>query len=73
MFSEHRELITQLKQSDKHFEKLFDQHNHLDQQIQNAVNGIVSTAPAELDVMKKEKLRLKDSLYTILQSKSNPA
>ena len=33
MFPEFRELITQLKTSDRHFLRLFDQHNELDQKI----------------------------------------
>jgi uncharacterized protein YdcH (DUF465 family) len=66
-------LINQLKQQDKHFEKLFSQHNDLDQRIQNAVNGIDRCSVVELENMKKEKLRLKDSLYSILLSKSGSA
>lgn len=73
MFREHRDLITQLKQSDRHFEKLFDQHNELDQRILNAESGVERCSSAELEDMKKEKLRIKDSIYTILQSKSKPA
>lgn len=73
MFREHRDLITQLKQSDRHFEKLFDQHNELDQRILNAESGVERCSGAELEDMKKEKLRIKDSIYTILQSKSKPA
>ena len=35
MFPEYRELISQLKHQDRHFQQLFDRHNALDQQIQN--------------------------------------
>ena len=35
MFPEYRDLITELKTSDKHFLHLFDKHNGLDQKIKN--------------------------------------
>ncbi|MFM2239724.1 MAG: hypothetical protein RJA69_1098 [Pseudomonadota bacterium] len=35
MFPEYRTLTSQLKQHDRHFQHLFEQHNALDQQIQN--------------------------------------
>ncbi|MEN2898251.1 hypothetical protein NDCJBJIB_02953 [Mannheimia haemolytica] len=35
MFPEFRDLITQLKQNNSHFARLFDKHNELDQRIKN--------------------------------------
>lgn len=72
MFPEHRDLITQLKTTDLHFRHLFDQHNALDQQIRN-LEAHVDHAHArqeEVETLKKEKLRLKDQLYVILQKAS---
>jgi uncharacterized protein YdcH (DUF465 family) len=69
MFPEYRDLISKLKTSDLHFRHLFDQHNALDQQIKN-LEGHVDHAHArqeEIEGLKKEKLRLKDQLYLILQ------
>lgn len=34
MFHEYRDIITQLKQSDGHFQKIFDRHNVLDEEIE---------------------------------------
>ena len=34
MFPEYRELISQLKANDRHFDSLFSKHNELDQKIQ---------------------------------------
>lgn len=70
MFREHRELISQLRQNDRHFERLFDEHNALDHKIQNAESGIEHCSEVELENMKKQKLLLKDQIYAILQSKS---
>ena len=67
MFPEYRALITTLKQSDQHFTRLFDQHNDLDQKIKNMEAQIEPATDIEIDVLKKEKLALKDELYQILR------
>jgi len=70
MFPEYRDLITKLKQADHHFTRLFDKHNALDQQIQNMEAHIKPGSQEEIETLKKEKLLLKDQLYTILQKHS---
>ena len=67
MFPEYRDLITQLKTTDNHFSRLFDEHNAADQQIKNMESGIDMATPDEIEVLKKEKLQLKDQLYAILK------
>jgi uncharacterized protein YdcH (DUF465 family) len=67
MFPEYRELITQLKTSDNHFGRLFDQHNTLDQKIKNMESRIEAGSHDAIELLKKEKLLLKDQLYTILR------
>jgi uncharacterized protein YdcH (DUF465 family) len=67
MFPEYRDLITRLKTNDLHFTRLFDQHNELDQKIQNMEDGIEMASPAEIETLKREKLQLKDELYAILK------
>jgi uncharacterized protein len=66
MFPEYRDLITRLKTSDHHFLNLFDRHNDLDQKIKNMEAHIEPASPVEIEVLKKEKLHLKDQLYAIL-------
>jgi uncharacterized protein YdcH (DUF465 family) len=70
MFPEYRELISQLKHQDRHFQNLFDQHNTLDQQIQNMEKHIVPGTPEEIETLKKQKLHLKDQLYQVLAKAS---
>jgi len=70
MFPEYRELITQLKTTDHHFTRLFDQHNALDQKIKNKENHLEPGTPDEIENLKKEKLHLKDQLYAILKKAS---
>lgn len=67
MFPEFRELITQLKTTDRHFMRLFDQHNDLDQKIKNLESSISPGILGEIETLKKEKLQLKDQLYTLLK------
>lgn len=71
MFPEHRELITELKQTDAHFAKLFHEHNDLDNQIDKLERDVVkhTSREDEIEKMKRKKLQLKDELYRILESK----
>lgn len=66
MFHEYREEISELKQHNAHFEKIFDEHNELDQQIKNAENGIEPLSNQEIEVLKKKKLLLKDEVYQMI-------
>lgn len=70
MFPEYRDLITKLKTTDHHFTRLFDRHNALDQKIKNMESHITPSTHEEIEVMKKEKLMLKDQLYAILKKES---
>jgi uncharacterized protein YdcH (DUF465 family) len=71
MFPEHRELITQLKTTDRHFLHLFDKHNELDQKIKNMETHVELATPAEIEDLKKEKLLLKDQIFSILKRASS--
>lgn len=66
MFHEYREEITHLKQSNAHFEKIFNEHNELDQKIKNAEDGVTPLSNQEIDVLKKQKLFLKDQVYAMI-------
>ena len=73
MFPEYRDLISQLKTSDHHFSRLFEQHNALDQKVKNIESRIEAGTPSDIDSLKKEKLQLKDQLYVLLKKAANPA
>jgi len=67
MFHEDREIISQLKTSDNHFKKIFDKHNELNDKIAKLEEGGVDHAnPLEIETLKKEKLLLKDEIYSII-------
>ncbi len=70
MFPEYRDLITQLKTSDRHFLAVFEKHNDLDQKIKNMEAHIEPGTHEEIERLKKEKLALKDELYNLLKKAS---
>ncbi|MFV0681335.1 DUF465 domain-containing protein [Ottowia sp.] len=72
MFPEYRDLITKLKtEGDNHrFLHLFEKHNDLDHQITALESHDAGGTHAEIETLKKEKLHIKDELYTILRQES---
>ncbi len=67
MFHEFRDLISELKTSDRYFQGLFEKHNALDQKIKNMESRLEPGTPDEVEVLKKRKLAIKDELYALLQ------
>lgn len=66
MFHEYRDEVTELKTSNAHFAKIFDEHNELDDRIKKAEDGDEILSDMELEVLKKQKLRLKDEAYAMI-------
>jgi len=66
MLHEYRDEIHELKQSDAHFTKIFDEHNELDDAITKAENGDAVMSDVELETLKKKKLLLKDEAYKMI-------
>lgn len=71
MLHEFRDLITQLKGKDAYFDRLFEAHNDLDHKIKDAEEGRTPATSMEIKAMKKEKLKLKDSINEYLIKISN--
>ena len=69
MFHEYRDLITELKQKDAHFTKLFDKHNALDDEIVELEK--TNADQFAIEAKKKEKLKLKDEIYAVLIKHKN--
>lgn len=69
MFPEYQDLITKLRQDDPRFEKIFNQHNELDQKITRMEKNAATAIHVDLDIdqLKKEKLALKDKIYGLLR------
>jgi len=67
MFPEFRDQITHLKSTDGHFARLFNQHNALDQQVLRMQSNAEPSTPLQIELLKKEKLLLKDQIHAILK------
>lgn len=66
MFHEYREQIVTLKQQNGHFGKIFDKHNDIDEKITEVDKGRSHMDQFELESLKKEKLKLKDEIHSII-------
>ncbi|WP_334082814.1 YdcH family protein [Helicobacter typhlonius] len=66
MFHEYRDEVTALKTHNAHFAKIFDDHNELDDRIKKIEEGEEVMGDMELEVLKKQKLRLKDEAYAMI-------
>jgi uncharacterized protein YdcH (DUF465 family) len=70
MFHEYRDLISELKMSDRYVQALFEKHNTLDQRVKNMESRLEPGTHDEIEVLKKKKLAIKDELYGLLQKTS---
>jgi len=66
MLAEYREEVSELKQNNAHFTKIFNDHNKLDQDIQDAEHGRIGMSDREIEIMKKKKLLLKDEMLQMI-------
>ena len=66
MVPEYRELISQLKASDRYFDSLFSNHNELDQTVKNMEAHIETDNHEEIQILKKRKLQIREEMYELL-------
>lgn len=66
MFHEYRHVMSTMKNEDKHFNKLFEKHNDLDDKI--LVLEKEHADMFEIEKIKKEKLKLKDEIYNSIMA-----
>jgi len=64
---EHRDTIHNLKMTNNHFSKLFDEYHEVDHEVHRIETGIENTSDDYLDKRKKVRLHLKDELYRMIQ------
>jgi len=67
-FPEYRDQIHQLKMTDQHFLKLFEEYHDVDHEVRRIEMEIETTSDDYLETRKKHRLFLKDELYTILRA-----
>lgn len=66
-FPEFNEAIHELKMSDHHFARLFSEYHELDHEVHRIESGAENTSDDYLEDRKKQRLHLKDELFTILK------
>ncbi len=64
---EHRDTIRQLKMDNNYFSRLFDDYHEVDHEKHHIETGIENTSDDYLEERKKQRLRLKDELYSIIR------
>lgn len=67
-FPEHVDRIHELKMTDDQFRALFDQYHALDKEVRRIELDIQPTADEYLEERKRERVRLKDALYAMLEA-----
>lgn len=65
---EYRDRIHELKMSDHHFARLFDEYHELDHEVRRIEEGAEPTADDYLEEQKKKRLSLKDQLLGMLKA-----
>jgi uncharacterized protein len=68
-FPEYRERIHELKTHDAHFRQLFHTYHDLDRQVHRSETDVEPMADEALEVLKRQRLALKDELYAMLKAK----
>lgn len=65
-FPEHVAAMSALKQSDAHFAKLFEAYHEINRAIHRAETDVEPTSDDHMAEMRKERMSLKDEIYTML-------
>jgi hypothetical protein len=67
-FPEFRESIHALKVSNNHFGRLFEEYHQVNNEVVKAEEGSTHLSDLALEGLKKQRLKLKDELHSMLQS-----
>ena len=73
MFPEYREQIAHLRGTDRHFNRLIQEHNLLDHEVQRLEDKHSPAFQMEIDTLKRHKLALKEQLYSLLRKEAADA
>jgi len=72
-FPDLHDEIHHLKINDNHFARLFTEYHEVDHEVNRIEQGVENTSDEYLDGKKKQRLNLKDSLFTMLKKVKIPA
>lgn len=68
MFEDEQSAVAELLRSNTHFRELYDQHESLDQEIQDDVDRVHPLGDETLTQLKRRKLFLKDQMANMIHS-----
>ena len=63
---EHREAIRELKMNNQHFARLFNEYHEVEHEVHRIETGTEITSAEYLDERKKQRLHLKDELFSMI-------
>lgn len=66
-FPEYKQVIQQLKQTDAHFTKLYNQYTAVTEKVSRMEKEFETVSDAVMEQAKKERLKLKDELFHLLK------
>ncbi len=64
---EHRDTIHNLKMTNNHFARLFDEYHEVDHEVHRIESGVENTSDEYIEERKKARLHLKDELLRMIQ------
>ena len=67
MFEQDQEIVESLLDKDRNFRKLYNKHCQLKSKVKEANEGFVGISDYDLDILKKEKLLIKDRMAVIIE------
>jgi uncharacterized protein YdcH (DUF465 family) len=67
-FPEYVDKIHDLKISDNHFKRLFDEYDEINKEIQRIETGIEPTSDQILNELRLKRVHLKDDLFNMLKN-----
>ena len=67
MFEQDQEIVESLLDKDRNFRRLYNKHCQLKSKVKEANEGFVGISDYDLDILKKEKLLIKDRMAVIIE------
>lgn len=67
-FPEYEARIHSLKESDQHFRRLADEYHTVNREVHRIEVGNEHLSQADMEEIRKKRMRLKDEIYDILKS-----
>lgn len=67
-FPHLKDKVHEMKVSDPHFRRIFDEYHELDHEIHRYESGAAVTSDDHLTELRKHRVHLKDTIYNMLQA-----